>query len=168
LKTLLSKRIPAGWERPRPQPRSTLSPETDRDAIRREILALALSDVLRRHGLPLTWITAHPQRAAAGGRERGMHLFLTIREWEPALLARLVAIERQVRIRTLRLDPFSRAWLAGISWRFELVDESRCPPLPDPAYWATQGIRTPSAEGRGEAPRLADTARPAFLPTQPL
>jgi hypothetical protein len=97
-----------------------------------------------------------------------MHLRLVLREWQPRLLACSVALQRAVRTRVLRLDPLSPAWFTGVSWRFDLVDESGCPELPPPEEWQSAAgtaatllqERDQAFRGRGEA---SD-----FCPTQPM
>ena len=123
-----------GAEQPRPQ--HTIQPGlNDRDATRREVVAIALRDTLRRQGIPSTWITADLAPALTARKERGMHLRLILREWQPELLAYTVALQRLLRTRIARLDPMSLEWLTGVSWKFELVDETLCPSLPDASYW---------------------------------
>ena len=167
MKAILNRLMP-GREIP-PAPRSTLASETDRDAVRREIVGLALRDVLRKFGMPGTWITASPQASTTARRERGLHLHLSIREWHPELFVFLVAVERQVRARALRLDPFAAEWLTGISWKFDLVDDSPCPKLPSAEFWQAYLHR----HGQAPAPAAPRPDRrsgpePAFLPTQPM
>lgn len=184
MKTILNRLLPA--RDVAPGPRSTLAPESDRDGTRREIVAMALRDVLRKSGIPPTWITANPQVSITAKRERGVHLHLMIRDWHPQLLVFLVVIERQVRARTLRLDPFSAEWLTGMSWRFDLVDDTACPSLPSAHFWqeylrrmsqfasAPPGSAATSLPSRPRAVLLDTPAstradvEPAFLPTQPM
>lgn len=143
---------------------------------------MALRDVLRKFGIPITWITANPQSSTTAKRERGVHLLFMIRDWHPQLLIFMVAIERQVRARTLRLDPFSADWLTGTSWKFDLVDDSSCPVLPAPEFWRENLRGVPATYAPSdtpiptERPALKDTPigdravdrEPAFLPTPPM
>jgi len=117
----------------RPSPGRATPPE--RDASRRELLVMAFGETLRKHGIPPAWIGAETLAAITGGRERGMHLRLVLRHWEPRLLVHTMAVENSVRARIRVLDPLSSTWLAGISWRFEIADDAPCPPLPDAGYW---------------------------------
>lgn len=185
MKTLLNRLI-ATRETP-PIAHSTQAAETDRGGAHREIVAMALRDVLRKFGIPVTWITANPQSSTTAKRGRGVHLHLMVRDWHPQLLVFLVAVERQVRARILRLDPFSAEWLTGISWKFDLVDESSCPALPAAAFWQEYLRRVAANPTQGPDPRPDTLQRPprpavedpvarnrsadrepAFLPTQPM
>lgn len=153
---------------PPPAPRMSSVAESSVTDSRRELLLIAVRDVLRRHGIPQHWIAPEPQGVMTRQRERGMHLRLVLREWQPRLLACSVALQRAVRTRVLRLDPLSPAWFTGVSWRFDLVDESGCPDLPPPEEWqlaAESGAallqeRDRAFRGRGDAPD--------FCPTQPM
>lgn len=109
--------------------------DSQRDESRRELLGLAVRDALRKHGIPAQWITAETFSALTGSRVRGMHLRLVVREWQPKFLAYTVALQKAITARLLRLDPLSQGWMAGISWKFEVVDESLCPGLPAAQYW---------------------------------
>lgn len=186
MKSILTRLMPARETAPVSLP--TLPSVSDRDGAHREIAALALRDVLRKFGVPPTWITANPQVSTTARRGRGIHLHLTVREWQPHLLIFLVNIERQVRARTLRLDPFASEWLTGVSWKFELVDESECPALPGPDYWSAYAQKPapscrpvpvlsavyPGAPAGGPSESVRPTADAgatqelAFLPTQPM
>jgi hypothetical protein len=167
---------------PPTRPRSTLASQSDQSGLHIEITAIAVGDVLRKYGVPSTWITANPQPTVVPRRGRGIHLYLTVREWHPHLLAFMVTIERHVRARTLRLDPLSAGWLVGISWKFNLVDSSRCPAMPEASFWQKYvsrtgqavGDRTVSAPVRDEPALSArlehtyGTRDREFLPTQPM
>jgi hypothetical protein len=170
---------------PAPTPLSTLTSANGGDAGHREIAAMAVRDVLKRYGIPPTWITANPQTSAILRRGRGVHLQLMVREWHPQMLPFMPSIERSVRSRTLRLDPFSKEWLHGISWRFELVDDSKCPSMPHPDWWAVQDAsrRSAASDSGINRARIAESVRvrtwteertmelaeqPTFMPTQPM
>lgn len=185
MKTFLNRWI-AGRDAPA-IPHSTHAPEADRTGAHREIVAMAVRDVLRKFGIPGTWITANPQASTTAKRERGVHLHLMVRDWHPQLLVFLVALERQVRARVLRLDPLAAKWLTGISWKFDLLDASPCPALPAPEFWQEYLHRMAAHPAQGPDARRDPVLRepraaveeaparersfdrePAFLPTQPM
>jgi hypothetical protein len=160
---------------------------TSRDATRRELAAMALRDTLRKHGIPQGWIAGEASPVLTARKERGVHLRLVLRHWHPALPACLVALQKSIASRLNRLDPLSCDWLVGISWKFELADETACPALPQPAFWdgapaqpALAAVK-PQHAAREPAHALkrmlaqrddafADRARQAadFSPTQPM
>lgn len=113
------------------------SNEPGRDARRRELLRMAVRDTLHKNGIPAAWIGAEILASPTPGRERGVHLRLLVKHWEPKILECAVALQQGVKARVLCLDPLSSAWITGISWRFDIADETVCPDLPDPAYWQT-------------------------------
>jgi hypothetical protein len=164
------------------------TPGSNADGLRlhEDIARMAVSDVLRKYGIPPTWVTVRAQAVGAARRNRGIELHLMIREWHPELLPHMVALERHVRARTLRLDPFCPDWLVGISWSFDLVDASSCPEMPPPAFWNAGSVEPDLAAPQGAASLHARLERrtkgddrkawmegdgsgaPGFLPTQPL
>lgn len=162
---------------PRPEDVSRLDPQ--RDETRRELTSLAVRDTLRKHGIPAHWINAETHSTLGASRVRGIHLRLVVREWEPRLLAYTIALQRAIQARLIRLDPLSTAWMTGISWKFDVVDDGTCPALPPARYWETvreSPIRPLAA--RTLLDRLVDSAggpstEPSedasdFRPTEPM
>jgi hypothetical protein len=146
-----------------------------RDDTRRELLRMAVRDTLRKHGIPVEWVSAETSSRATRERERGMHLCLVLREWQPRLLEFTVALQKAIRSKLIRLDPLSPAWLAGISWKFEPHDEDLCPPLPPAHGWQAQAPAPvaperprPLLQDDAAGLRAAAAERADFRPTQPL
>lgn len=153
--------------------------ESARDETRRELLSLAVRDTLRKHGIPTHWISAETHSAMTGNRVRGMHLRLVVREWQPKLLAYTVALQKAVQARLIRLDPLAPSWIAGVSWRFEVVDEAPCPELPAAHYWqaareekakplGTRALLDALLSSREQNPRGLAEGSSDFRPTEPM
>lgn len=147
---------------------------------RRELIAMALRDTLKRHGLAPGCITVEGVTSVSPGRHRGMHIQLVFRDWQPSLLSYVVALEAAVRGRLERLDPLSPSWIAGVSWRFEPTDRTLWPRLPTPGLHAVRA-RTPREAARpgataalhrplqaGDGAFQAAVAATDFSPTQPM
>ena len=109
--------------------------QPNRDASHRELLLMAVRDTLRKYGIPPSWIGAETLTATINGKQRGMHLRLLLRHWEPKLLVHILAFEQGVRARIRRLDPVSSGWVAGISWTLDIPEDVLLAPLPDAGYW---------------------------------
>lgn len=163
--------------------------QPDRDATRRQLLATAVRDTLRTHGIPAPWVTTETLTAATGGKERGLHLRLILRDRR--LLPFAMDVQMSVSARITRLDPLSPAWMAGISWKMEAPEDASCAQLPDAGYWQRlisnppAAAPTPMAEAEA-APTAARAVldrlfgedggvlsrqsreRPDFSPTQPM
>jgi hypothetical protein len=156
----------------------------DRDATRRQLLATAVRDTLRTHGIPAGWLTTETLTAATGGKERGMHLRLILRD--DRLLPYAVGLQKDVTARITRLDPLSATWMAGISWKLDVPEDAGFAKLPDAGHWQRL-ISNPSApevkpapEAQAVSPRvvleqlfakdgpLRGPDRPDFSATQPL
>lgn len=172
----------------RTAPAATLPPVSGRDATRRELVAMAVRDTLRKQGIPQEWIGAEASPALTARKDRGIHLRLVVRHWHPALPSCVVALQKSVAARMSRLDPLSCEWLVGISWKFEPADDRLCPALPEPGYWQAErpqpadvaARRREAADTRETLKRLlgrgdeAFAGRPAggadggFHPTQPM
>ncbi len=147
---------------------TSFAPSTLAFDARREVLAIAVRETLRRHGIPSYWITTETQSVVTRHGERGLQLRLVLREWEPRLLHYCVALQKAIRARVLRLDPQSIDWFGGATWKFDLIDDSRCPALPAGALWQAppRGVQAASADDE-HAPSAND-AEPDFCPTEPM
>jgi hypothetical protein len=151
-----------------------------RDAARRELVALAVRDTLRKHGIPADWITSEAGPALTARRERGIQLRLVLRHWHPALPTCVVALQKSVVARLASLDPLCSDWLVGVAWKFEPADDSLCPTLPHPGYWQPQAAEAGTAGavdarralkrlfGRGDESFAGRSSADAFSPTQPM
>lgn len=179
IRRLLGRRPPAPAAAP-----ATLPPlgHFPRDATRHELLAMAVRDTLRRHGIPHAWIAAQVTPALTPRKERGVHLRLVARHWHPALASCVVALQKSVLARLNRLDPLAAEWLVGVSWKFDPADDSLCPALPAPEYWqewqqmqqaapaqrpatARQALQRMMADSD---PSFAARGADGFSPTQPM
>ncbi|MEJ8839998.1 hypothetical protein [Ramlibacter sp. AN1133] len=151
-----------------------------REQTRRELIALALRDTLKRHGLAAGCITAEALPSVVG-RRRGLHIQLVFRDWQPSLLSYVVALEAAVKARLAHLDPLSTSWLMGMSWRFEPTERSLWPQLPAPELRSRSPPVLRDAIGAAHRfpkdnllpagdDRFQDSiaARPDFSPTLPM
>jgi hypothetical protein len=124
-----------------------------RERTRRELISMAVRDTLKKHGLADSAITAEALPSVTATKHRCMHIQLVFRDWQPSLLAYVVALESAVKERLHRLDPLSPSWITGMSWRFEPHDRKVWPQLPTPAPAST----------RVAPARPADAGRPQSL-----
>lgn len=153
------------------------------DASRRELLSMAVHDTLNKCGIPDTWITLETSAAFTARKVRGMHLRLVVREWHPTLLDHGLSLQKLINARMSRLDPLFDQWLTGISWKFDLVDESNHPTMPAPLYWQSIAARSAAAPAqvqkspsqRAVLDELIDAGdqrhaekHDAWVPTQPM
>jgi hypothetical protein len=125
---------------------------TSTTATRRELLGTALRDTLGRQGIPAAWLSAEMLLSTSRNLERGIHLRLHIRHWDTRLLAHSVALQNAFIVRLLASDPLASEWLMGISWQFDLTDESACPPMPPPGWWTANAEPTHGSPGRKPEP----------------
>lgn len=116
---------------------------------RREMLRLVLRDTLNRHGIPATWIGAEVLNVTSRQREPGLHWRLVIRHWDPRLLPHLVAFQQSLIKRVTAFDPMASGWLMGMSWQFQIDDESVCPEMPHAGFWTAE---PPKAEAAAVVP----------------
>lgn len=115
-------------------------------ASRKQLLAVVLKETLLRNNVPAAWIGIEFFRTMdrTGARTDGIHVRLLVREDQPGLPARLLALERDFRKRLTVIDHQVIEWLQGVSWQFDVPDEE---PLADAA----------SAAARAQAPQAVDS-----------
>ena len=112
-------------------------PQPVRDATRRELVGMAVRDVLRANGLYQESIEAETLNSSARNRtEKGIHLRLVLKTWDLRMLPYLQSIQQLVHARVCRLDPLASHWLTGISWRFAPEGDATLPALPPPSFWS--------------------------------
>lgn len=160
--------------------------QADRDATRRQLLATAVRDTLRTHGIPPGWVSTETLTAATSGKERGMHLRLILRDHR--LMEYAMHVQKNVSARITRLDPLSAGWMAGISWRLEVAEDALFAQLPDAGHWQrlvsnppTPAAKPTPAEPQPVSPRAVleqlfspdgplsrGKDRPDFSATQPM
>lgn len=122
-------------------------------SMRKDILRVALRDMMLRNGIPASWLSAEMLRTTTSKKEAGMHMRFLVRHWEPRLMLHGPALEQDFTQRLLLVDPKAHEWLAGFSWQFSLDDRSICPPLPHPNAWTA-----PAPRHEPTAPAPIDTA----------
>lgn len=124
-----------------------------REQTRRELMAMALRDTLKKHGLAAGSITPDALSGIVGGRQRGMHVQLVFKDWEPSLLSYVVALERAFKARLRLLDPLSQSWLLGVTWRFDPADPMSWPQFPGASERKMAGVaHSVTVRSRSTAP----------------
>jgi hypothetical protein len=114
------------------------TPAESPQAVRKELVRVAVKDTLAHAGVPLDWIRVDPLTTQSPGREAGLSVRLVVLHWDSRLMVHAVALQNQLTRRLQALDPVADKWLMGINWQFQLMDESHCPPLPHPGSWTSQ------------------------------
>lgn len=187
---IVSKLFGSGQAAPKPAQGRTgagAGAQPDRDATRRQLLATAVRDTLRAHGIPAGWLTTETLTAATSGKDRGIHLRLILRDHR--LTEYAMDLQKNVSARIARLDPLSAGWMAGISWKMDLAEDASFAQLPDPGHWQrlisnppTPAAKpAPAAEPQSVSPRAVleqlfspdgplsrGKDRPDFSATQPM
>jgi hypothetical protein len=111
---------------------------------RRELLRVVLRDTMTRHGIPSAWIAGEVLASSSrNGTLKGVHWRLVVKHWDPRLLTHGVAFQQALIKRVTTFDPLASGWLTGISWQFDLPDESLCPAMPHPGVWTAEPSTRP-------------------------
>lgn len=133
-------------------------PKVQHDRDNLEVARTAVRDVLSKHGIPTHWLACEIVPGHTRDRTRGSHVRLVMREWQPTLLPYTVSIQRAILARLIRLDPLSPAWFAGVSWTYDVVDDSTCPALPPTHRWGLKPSKAQSNPLSGDRMKVQHKA----------
>ena len=122
--------------RPAGAPPSKLPDSMPGDNTRRELVHVALSDIRRRHGIPAAWLDCDVTALPARDGEPRLLVQLLILHWDERLLKYSLAIQRQLAVQLIRLDPGSSLWLQSVVWQYGPGVASPFMSMPDPKVWA--------------------------------
>lgn len=130
------------------------------NATRRQLVQVLLRDVLRRSGIPPSWIDCQMLLVASRSRGHGMYLRLVIRHWDERLMNYAYAFQQTLMNEIERFEPKAAEWMHGISWQLEL--ENSCPykVLPDNTFWK-ESAKRPTAAALSAGSSSADSAKVA-------
>lgn len=117
---------------------------TPGDSLRREMVQIALSDIRRRHGIPAAWLDCEVMVLPNRSGDSRMLVQLLILHWDERLLKYSLAIQRQLTVHLMRLDPASSQWLQGVVWQYAHGATSPFMSMPDPKVWAVQPSEPPA------------------------
>jgi hypothetical protein len=120
---------------------------TSREAIRRQVVQMALRDALRQHSVPAASLECQVVKTAGPGP--GLHLLLTIRQEETRILGFASAFQQSVLAQLRKFDAGVSDWLHGVSW--QLADK----PADRPAATA---VIAPAAVPAAVEPEVAGAA----------
>lgn len=141
--------------------------DTAESATRRQLAQTLLLQVMRRNGLPPSWVEC--QILVLSSRTRGSvaHLKLTLKHGDERLLQYIFAIQKELQKELLVTDPSASRWLNGVSWQLEIDNSCTRATMPDKAFWQPV-IAAQEAKNQPQkaVPQTVATAA-APLPTPP-
>lgn len=83
-------------------------------------------------------------RDSGYGSESRLLVQLLILQWDERLLKYSLAIQRQLTVQLIRLDPASSQWLQGVVWRYAPGASSPFMSMPDQKVWAVHPSGPPA------------------------
>jgi hypothetical protein len=135
--------------------------DSSENATRSQLVQVLLRDVLRRHGIPLSWVESQLLMVASRSRGTGMYVRLIMKHWDDRLATHAFALQNTLLADIARFEPRAFDWLHGVSWQLD-VDAS-CPhtALPQKAYWQEPTKPATPAAAPAPAPAAAAVSAPA-------
>ena len=104
-------------------------------AMRRQLVQVLLRDVLRKSGIPPSWIECHMLTVSSRSLGNGLYLRLIVKHWDPRLMDYAFAFQNTLMSDIEKFEANASSWLHGISWQLELGDSCPYQTLPEKAYW---------------------------------
>lgn len=101
----------------------------------REMVRLTMHTLLKRHGIPASWLSAEMGAFPTAHDPEGILLQLVILHWHPGFGLYAPAIQNELMDGLKRFDPAANATRYNIHWKF--AAEAGCPhtTLPEMGYW---------------------------------
>ena len=128
------------------------------NATRRQLVQVMMRDVMRRSGIPPSWIECQVMIVASTSRGPGMYVRLVVKHWDDRLLNYAFAFQKALLTDIARFEPKASSWLYGISWQLEVANSCPHTTLPDKDFWTdapAAGVSIPTS-----APNSALTSVP--------
>jgi hypothetical protein len=118
-----------------PVPRTGLPSATQREMVR-----LTLHNVLKRHGIPVHWISGEIAPVYIPQHGESLLLQLVVLKWHDALMLYAPALQQELLDGLKRFDPSADASKYLFAWGF--APQCGCPhaTLPEPAFWSAATI----------------------------
>lgn len=117
-------------------PAARAAPTVYPTATQREMVRLTLHTLLKRHGIPASWLTAEVGALPTTNEPEGLSLRLVIQHWHPGFGLYAPAIQTEMMEGLKRFDPAASATRYQIFWKF--AADCGCPhsALPASGYWS--------------------------------
>lgn len=132
-------------------------------ATRGQLVQLVMRDLVRKSGLPASWV--HCQIQVVNSRSRGQGIFvrLAVKHWDERLMNYAFAFQKALLNDIVQFEPQAAKWLHGIAWQLEVAETCTVTDLPEPSFWlATPPAKTPAQKPLVDpfeiTPMPADTA----------
>ena len=125
----------------------------------REMVRLTLHTLLKRHGIPASWLVAEIGTFPTSFDPEGLLIQLVIHQWHPGFSLYAPAIQTELMEGLKRFDPAANATRYHIHWKFSA--DCGCPhtALPASSYWTGP---VPSADSAVLQMQSMPTHKPKF------
>ena len=160
---------PAGPHSAPTAPPGAASPDI---ADRRQLVEKLLGFLLRRSGMPVSWV--EPQMLVLSSRTRGngAHLRLVLKQGDEQVLKYIFALQKQLQKDIHDADSSAPQWLQGISWQLDIDGSCQRTALPDKSFWQpvvdAQRAKPPAGKMPAATPQAVRQPAPAPAPASAL
>lgn len=154
---------PAGPHSAHAAPPCTPSPDI---TARRQLVEKLLGALLRRSGMPVSWVEPHMLVLSSRTRGNGAHLRLVLKQGDEQVLKYIFALQKQLQKDLHDADNSASQWLQGISWQLDIDGTCQRTALPDKSFWQSvvqaQKAKPPAEKMLAATPQAA--LQPAHAP----
>jgi len=105
--------------------------DTSENGLRQQIVIVTMHDLLRKSGIPPSWVECHVQIAHSKSRGQGLYVRLVLKHWDERLMKYAFAFQKTLLTDIVQFEPKAAGWLHGISWQLEVATSCPYPDLPE-------------------------------------
>ena len=143
--------------------------DTSENGLRQQLVIVMMRDLLRKSGIPPSWVECYVQIANSKSRGQGLYVRLVLKHWDERLMKYAFAFQKTLLTDIVQFEPKAAGWLHGISWQLEVATSCPYPDLPERSFWVY--VPPSQAAPRASAPAMpipaaataASVARPTAL-----
>ena len=104
-------------------------------ATRGQLVQVLLRDLVRKSGMPPTWVQCQIQVMNSRSRGQGIYVRLVVKHWDERLMKYAFAFQKALLTDIVQFEPKAASWLQGITWQLEVVTSCPITEMPNPQFW---------------------------------
>lgn len=104
-------------------------------ATRGQLVQVLMRDLVRKSGLPPTWVQCQIQVMNSRSRGQGICVRLVVKHWDERLMKYAFAFQKALLTDIVQFEPKASSWLQGITWQLEVATSCSITEMPGPQFW---------------------------------
>ena len=112
-------------------------------ATRGQLVQIMMRDLVRKSGIPPSWIHCQIQVVTSRTRGQGIFVRLVVKHWDERLMKYAFAFQKALLTEIVEFEPEASSWLQGIAWQLEVAGSCPVTKLPESQFWQAGGSARP-------------------------